>query len=211
MGTPDVPGIHIDSNDRVAIFGQTGSGKTFLSRYLLARVARLVVFDPKGTLRGQWRLQEWTHKTRKDLLDGDPVRVRVGAPLDGDWSPYLWDIYDAGDCTLYVDEMYGLVPVGKRPPDALNALYTRGRELGIGVVAVSQRPRWIPMQMISESSWFFGFRLMLEDDRRELAQIMGPMVLDRTTDRYGFWTFHAEWDQPLYTPQLVVQRQKVEA
>lgn len=202
-------GISIDSSDRVAIFGQTGSGKTFLARYLLARVKRLVVFDPKGTLRGQWRLAEWSDRTRSDLLDGDPVRVRVPAPLDGVWDDYLWDVYEAGNVTVYVDEMYGVVPIGKRPPDALNALYTRGRELGIGVVAVSQRPLWIPKQMISESSWFFGFRLMLEDDRRELAQIMGPDVLERTTDRYGFWTFHAEWDRPIYTPQLIVKRQKV--
>lgn len=200
--------LSIASNDRTAIFGQTGSGKTFLAAYLLRNVRRLVVFDPKGMLRGEWGLEEWSDKTRDRLLNGDPIRVRVAAPLDGGWSPYLWDIYNAGDVVLYVDEMYGVVPIGKRPPDALNALYTRGRELGIGVMAVSQRPLWIPKQMISESTWFFGFRLLLESDRRELAEIMGPEAMEPIKDRYGFLTFHAEWDAPIYTPQLEIRRRK---
>lgn len=204
-------GIDVRSNDRTAIFGQTGSGKTFLSRYLLARVRRLVVLDPKGMLRGAadgWRLEEWSPATRRRLLEGEPVRVRIPYPLDRDWEPYLWDIYEAGNCVLYIDEMYGVVPIGRRPPDPLNAIYTRGRELGLGVVAVSQRPVWVPREMVSESTWFFGFRLMLEDDRKSLADIMGPAVLDRIRDRYGFWTFNAEWEEPIYTPQLEIVRQR---
>lgn len=198
--------IDVKSTDRVAIFGQTGSGKTYFARYLVRSVRRLVVLDPKGMLRGKWGLLEWGPRTRKRLRNGLPVRVRIPAPLSGDWEPYLREIYNAGDLVLYIDEMYGVVPIGKRAPNYLNAIYTRGRELGIGVIAVSQRPAWIPREMISESTWFFCFRLMLEDDRRSVAQIMGPAALGFIRDRYGFLTYNAEWETPIYTPQLIVRR-----
>lgn len=198
--------IDVKSTDRVAIFGQTGSGKTFFARYLVRSARRLVVMDPKGMLRGKWGLQEWSSRTRKRLKNGFPVRVRIPAPISGNWEPYLVEIYNAGDLVLYIDEMYGVVPIGKRAPNYLNAIYTRGRELGIGVIAVSQRPAWIPREMISESTWFFCFRLMLEDDRRSVAQIMGPAALGFIRDRYGFLTYNAEWEAPVYTPQLIVRR-----
>lgn len=199
--------IAVNGNDRIAIFGQTGSGKTFFARHLLRGVKRLVVLDPKGTLGGAsgWRLAEWSAATRRKLLKGQPVRVRVPYPLDGNWDDVLWDVYNAGNVVLYVDEMYGVVPIGKRAPIPLNAIYTRGRELGIGVTAVSQRPAWIPREMVSESSWIFAFRLLQLEDRIRLKSIMGDAALEPIRDRYGFLTYNAEWEAPVYTAQLVVR------
>lgn len=207
--------IDVQPTDRVAIFGQTGSGKTYFARYLLRSARRLVVVDPKGMLRGKWGLQEWGARTRKELVRGRPVRVRIPSPIPNgnedpsvQWNTIFRFLYECGNLILYVDEMYGVVPIGKRAPNYLNAIYTRGRELGMGVVAVSQRPAWIPREMISESSWFFCFRLMLEDDRKSVAQIMGPIAENYIRDTYGFLTFNAEWQEPIYTPQLEVRNQK---
>lgn len=210
-----MPSIVVKSNDRAAIVGATGSGKTFLAQYLTWNVKRFVVCDPKGTLRGRWGLEEWSERTRDLLLDGKPVRVRIPAPVvvrskeDPDWEPFLWDVYDAGNCLLYVDEVYGVVPIGRKS-QALNAIYTRGRELGIGAIACSQRPSWIPLELLSESSWFFMFRLLLDEDRKRMAAMMGPAVTDPIRDPYGFWTFQTGWDEPVYTKQLEVKvlRQK---
>lgn len=213
--------ITVASNDRAAVIGMTESGKTFLSRYLLHTASRLVVLDPKGTLRGQWALREWSPETRKLLLAGEPVRVRVAAPLlrgassaseataleSAYWDAVLWDVYDARNVILYIDEVYGVVP-GGRPPAGLKAIYTRGRELGIGAISASQRPAWIPLELLSESKWYFLFRLQLEDDRKRMAGLMGADVLDPITDEHGFWSYKTGWDRPVYTSQLVVKRQK---
>lgn len=203
------PALTIQPNERVFIAGRTGSGKTFLSLHLLRKRTRLVVCDPKGTLgelAPEWGLDDWSEKGRKRLLAGDPVRLRIPAPLDGNWTPYLWDVYRAGDVTLYVDELYGVVPPGRTAPEPLLACYTRGRELGIGVVAATQRPSWIPLVAMSEADWFFVFRLTLEEDRRRLASFMGESVMTPITDRYGFLTYNPLWDQPIYTPRLIVRK-----
>jgi len=212
--------IEPGSDERVIITGQTGSGKTFLARQLLDGVKRLVVLDPKGMLRSpspdeaeygdieNWKLREWSETTEKLLKEGEPVRVRVPAPINGKWDEYLWAVYRAGNCVLYIDEVYGVVPPGKRPPEPLNAIYTRGRELGIGAVGVSQRPSWIPLEIMSEAEWYFCFRLMLDTDRRRMAEFMGMEVVSRITDRYGFWTYNVHWDEPVYTEQLEVETKR---
>lgn len=202
--------LSIQPNQRVFTAGRTGSGKTFLERYLLASSKRLVVCDPKGTLSTaiapDWRLTDWSEKGRKRLLAGDPVRLRIPAPLDGDWSSYLWDVYRAGNVLLYVDETYGVVPPGRAAPEPLLACYTRGRELGIGVHAATQRPSWIPLVCMSEADWFFVFRLTLDEDRKRLASFMGASVMQPIQDRYGFFSYSPEWDSPIYTPQLIVRK-----
>lgn len=205
--------LRIASNQRVFTAGRTGSGKTFLERHLLSGITRLVALDPKGTLgrlAPEWNLEDWSERGRKALLRGDPVRLRVPPSEDGDtpayWSPYIRDVYRAGDCLLYIDELYGVVPPGSRPPGPLVACYTRGRELGIGVHAATQRPAWVPLFAMSEADWFFVFRLTLDEDRRRLASFMGASVMDPIRDRYGFLTYHVEWDQPIYTERLLVRQ-----
>lgn len=212
--------IEVASDERAIIVGQTGSGKTFMARQLLADAKRLVVLDPKGMLRSpveyedpedsyeDWHLEEWSDAGAKRLAGDGPIRLRVPSPLDGDWSDVLWTVYRAGNCMLYIDEIYGVVPPGRRPPDALNAIYTRGRELGIGAIGCSQRPTWIPLTLISESYWFFCFRLMQDADRRRMAEFMGPSVLNQIHDRYGFYTYNVFWDEPVYTSQLMVVTDK---
>jgi hypothetical protein len=208
--------IHIAPNDRVAVVGATGSGKTFLSRHLTARAKRLAVADPKGTLYGKWGLDEWGKRTARELAEGDEIRVRIQPPIVDrseapDWEPYFWGVYDAGHTMLYIDEVYGVTGKGGKS-QALNAIYTRGRELQIGAISCSQRPSWIPLELLSESSWFFCFRLLLDEDRKRMAGLMGPNVLNgiRPGDPYGFYVYHVSWSEAIYVPQLEVRRPRRE-
>ena len=199
------------SSDRGIVIGQTGSGKTFFMRFLLKDVKRLVVFDPKGTLigpnasGGDWNLKDWDRRAAKALKRGVPYRSRVPSPLDGNWEPYTKRIYDAGNTMLYIDEMYGVVsprrPIGRY----LNAIYTRGRELGIGAWSASQRPTWIPLEILTEAQWFVLFRVLADQDRRRMAAIMGAQVMEEIPDTYGFWSYHVSWREPVYTPGLEVR------
>lgn len=210
--------LRIEPYERVIFVGKTGSGKTYLARHLAQSLRRLVVFDPKGMLNqpgAGWNLVDWSREGEKALLAGENIRLRVPAPLDGDWSPYLLAIQRAqlafdrpmkNPVTLYMDEVYGVVPPGKRPQDELVALYTRGREWGIGVWGATQRPVWVPLFVKSEAEWTFMFRLQLPDDQRSMAGIIGPAALVPIRDEYGFYIYNQLWNEPLYTPLLENQR-----
>ncbi len=193
--------MKIKANDRVLLAGKTGSGKTWFAHRLLAGVPRLVVIDPKATLI-DWGLTEpgaddWTRLER-----GGTGRFRILAPIVDD--PLMWyeslfqRLYDIGDLTVYIDEAYAVSSPGSRPGKYLAALYTRGRELGIGVWAATQRPTWIPLFLISEADWLIMFRLNLPDDRKRLAAIAGDRVMGRIPDKHGLWLYNVEDEKPRY-------------
>lgn len=190
--------------DRVAFVGRTTTGKTYAARLLLLGARRLVVIDPKGRLSDAYRLSQgdppWglaepSDETDALLASGAPVRVRYGAPLDGDYSGIFRRCYDAQNLTVYLDEVYGVAPSG-RPDDWLTALYTRGAELGIGVWAATQRPRRIPLIVLSEAAWTRLFRLKLQSDREYMAEQIGPVALEKLTD-HQFWLYRDSWDCPI--------------
>lgn len=202
----------ISSADRVLLAGQTGSGKSYMARALAARLPRLVCLDPKGTMPfdGWTNVEDWSDQGAKLLSSGKPVRLRVpphGPEIDPSeiaryWEPFLLAVYYAGDCCLYIDEMYGVSPPGRAPSPALTALYTRGRGLGIGVWAATQRPVWLPLFALSESTWFFMFRLLLEQDRIRMSQMMGPNVIVPFDDDFGYYLFRVGWREAIYSRGL---------
>jgi hypothetical protein len=200
--------VVVKANERVAYVGKTGSGKTFLARHVLAPIRRLVVFDPKATLGGpEWNLESGREAERR-LLRGGDARIRIRAPLDDDWTPYLRMVWEARNVTLYIDEVYALVPEGKRAPAEFNALYTRGREMGIGVHASTQRPRSIPAVTLTEAEWLFVFRVARPEDRNYVAGFGDEQGLMKglPRDEHGFWTYKATWRKPIYTPRFQARR-----
>lgn len=205
--------IRVRSNERAAFVGKTGSGKTTLAKFLTRSIDRLVVFDPKGSLkpddRPDWNLEPWTEDSARKLRDRSThIRLHVPGPgpTDDDrtyWLPFMQWIWDSGNVTLYMDEAYGVVPFGSRPPNQLVALVTRGREKEIGVWTATQRPAWIPMILLSESEWLFAFQLLLAGDRNRLAEIGGPELSVPVVDEHGFYIFNAQWPRPIYVPRLL--------
>lgn len=198
--------VSIKPSDRVTFVGKTGSGKTYAARILTKNLRRLVVFDPKGTLRGKWDLKEWTKRTAKDLRDGKDVRVRIPAPIDGNWEQYFQACYEAQDVTVYIDEVYGVLDKGNRASPYFTALYTRGRELNIGVWACTQRPAWMPLFVLSEAEWIFLFRLQLDADRKRMSEIMGDSVRHVTLTGHEFYLYNQSWDSPVKYPRITSRR-----
>lgn len=197
--------LTVRSNERVFLCGRTGSGKTFAAEELTKGLPRLVVLDPKGTLGG-WGLVPFDREAKRLLRLGDPIRARVvvdfGKPPDETWEEALGACLNAGDVTVYIDEVYGVVDPGSKPSPLLTAIWTRGRELGIGGFAASQRPSWVPLFFLSEADWYFVLRLSLDEDRRRMAAFMGPDVLEVIRDKHGIFLMRAEDETPMYLPQL---------
>ena len=172
-------GWDISTDDRGFITGATKSGKTYFARALLYPAPRLVVIDPKGLL---FKRHEWNLQTRAEawsaLRAGKPARVWLPDPLSNEgWESYFEDIYALRNVVVYIDELFGVGPLANSK--GLRALYTRGREYGIGVWGVSQRPRWIPLYTMSEVEYRVIFTLNILDDRKYMAETVGPIALQR--------------------------------
>ena len=191
-------------DNRVAFVGRTGSGKTYLARALLNDVDRLIVLDAKGTITGpEWRVEDFDGASRALRNPDSEFRLRVPAPINGDWEPFLWAAYEAENCTVYIDEVYG-VETGTKPSNALRACITRGRELGIGVWAATQRPSQIPLIILSEADWIFTFQLRLDVDRKRMAELIGPAALDPLSG-HNVVVYNDKLEKPVRYRSIVVR------
>lgn len=160
--------------ERLFLTGQTGSGKTTLAEFLLSKRKFVVVYDGKGRI--DWK--NYKRFTRfKDLIQSDNEKLIYKPNWDelAEQDPETVDkffqwIYQRGNTTLYVDEIYSIV-IGSKLPRYYHAVLTRGRELGISVWSGCQRPMLIPQTVLSESENAFAFRLSLTQDRDKMENL----------------------------------------
>lgn len=180
-------------NQRMLIVGTTGSGKSVLERHLLRLYSRSIVVDPKGTLGGGERggghlpgyeLAKSPRELERLSRRHEHVQYRpeIRWQNQADWERIFSYIYRRGHTMLAIDELFD-VHHWNRPPDSLRRCLTSGRELGIGFIGCTQRPRGIDRRIITESEIFAVFHLRDPDDRRFLQARIGPGRLPP----YGFW------------------------
>ena len=194
----DYPGIR--SDQRVFFVGKTGSGKTYSARALLssADIVRLVVVDAKGTFDpGQWRAELCPIAKLSDRMRDDEYRLII-RPTPDEFGEVGRVLAAERDYIVYIDEMYYLFQSGAQSKMLADwqALWTRGRELKIGVWCGVQRPSRIPLFAMSEADHYFVFRLSMREDRQRIAEIIGLENLPGVKTRYGF--LYAEPGREIY-------------
>jgi hypothetical protein len=162
--------------DRALFLGQTGSGKTTLARRMLWARHYAVIYDGKGTIDWPgYRIVTGIGKAER--LDPVKVpRIIYRPPIEEASDPkaietfFRW-IYERGNCTLYVDEVYSVAE--RTIPQYYSACMTRGRERGIEVWNSVQRPSRIPLSVLTEAENYYVFRLTLRDDRKRVEECTG--------------------------------------
>lgn len=183
-----VPG----AGKRAVFVGQTGCGKTTLVEHLLSWRRYVVAIDPKGLLDWPgYRLVRTVRELgqvrpdidRRVIYRPEPEELSDLDTLDRalDWC------YQRRRCTVYIDEVYGILPRGQTP-EALTACVTRGREHGVEVWSAVQRPSRIPLNLLSEAEHYYVFHLQLLEDRRRIEELCGlPKDAPANLPEYQFY------------------------
>jgi ABC-type dipeptide/oligopeptide/nickel transport system ATPase component len=170
------PGQH------VGIVGPTGAGKTYIAKDLLAlrRHAVVLATKSKDKTLDEYHFEKYTSwpadydarfvllwKKAKNLGDYQTQRLLIYKALD--------DIYRHGGWTVYMDDLYYISDtLGLKR--AIQMLYTQVRSQEVSLVASMQRPRWVPLEAVSQSTYLMTFHVR---DRYDVERIAGGMGVDR--------------------------------
>lgn len=195
--------IHIKGDERVLFAGKTGSGKTFAANTFLEQLPRICVYDPHARLDYEFTTLEQANKLWND------EEFCVSFTEADDFSEFVLTHFDEGGFVCYIDEIYAICPPRSAVPPVITKLWTQGRANNIGAWCAFQRPTFVPLFVISEAEHFFCFRLSLEDDRKRMAQVMGPTVLKTFKDSYGFYYHDIRTDVVTFYPRLRVRASDV--
>ncbi len=163
------------------LVGKTNSGKTYAAGLLLAASQRLVVIDGKGRMSlEEWRVKRVKSDELEKNLREDSFRL-ILRPAEDELPDIGTLLLAFTDIQIYIDELFFIFPTNKREPH-WSALWSRGRELQIGVWAAVQRPSFIPLLTMTEADHVFTFRLQGRSDRQRIAELVGIEDLPRLKD-----------------------------
>lgn len=218
LGPPGVGRWRYESGEHVTILGPTGWGKTHLAYRLLGATARprlpalALVIKPRDATVKRWAAELDMPIVHDWPLVASPLRRRRNGhtvwprftrdPEKDDALLYhvmkrtLRDTYARGDRIVFTDEAAGVAELkdpavrNSRPLAVyLEALWMRGRSMGAGVWAASQRPVDIPLHAYTQASHLFLGNDPDHRGRMRYAEIGGidPDVVKYQTARLPKW------------------------
>lgn len=176
------------------IAGRNGTGKSALASHLGSRWDRVLVYDPN--------MDPVAILPNSAICYGFPTAFRAlpgrviwrPTAAESDRIPELFDklirkILELGGAHgVIIHEAADLGGSDRElQPNTNHWLRTRRRRR-VPVIAVTQRPRNIARLFISEAQHAALFRLEDRDDRRRMAEFLGPEVVDEALPAdFSFW------------------------
>ena len=169
----------------IAIFGRRGSGKTTCARSIADRCRRVVVFDPLAEWRGfkGYRQAGSCREVAEIVASGRAHKLAYVPPPNGDQqraahclAAAVWKAQEHGtgaEVHLIVDEANLAYPVTKLPRDfwGLPACLLQGRHKKIGLIAISQRPALVSLDLRANAHRSYWFAIAGQDRRAALQTL----------------------------------------
>ncbi len=176
------------------VFGMRGCGKTVKVRNLIRDIRRLLVVDTKGydyqdgvAFRSLAELKTFWHK----VYQGD---FRLIYKPQGDDSEIIEDIAEictlclkCENLTLVVEEL-NIIFDSQRPPTEFNKMIFAGRDPGIDLIGVAQRPVGFGRKLTSQAKEFYIFYNREPDDVRFFKSYVGSEAAEaiRNLEKYNY-------------------------
>ena len=197
----------------VLLIGPTGSGKTIVAQDVEELRQHVVVIATKAkdeSLERYKRFSKMDHwppqwyeklilywKRPRNL--GDFKEQRAGI------YQVMSDLYEIGGWTVYFDDLYYVSnTLGLK--GAIQMFYTQVRSNNVSIMASIQRPAWVPLEAVSQSTYALVFSIRDERDIVRVAEglSLAPKELKSAIGNLKQYEFlFLETGQPL---QLVEKR-----
>lgn len=169
-------------SQHIGMIGPTDSGKSTLAIQLLDRRQYVVAFLTKPRDENlNYLADKLDYRKMLKWKDYDPDIVPRRAlwpdatDMDADREQKkqfllaLSHIYKQGGWCVYFDELWYLA-VHLKMEHQVKTYFQQVRSMNISVVAATQRPAWVPLEVYNQSSHLFFWR---DNDRRNLDRISG--------------------------------------
>lgn len=167
--------------EHIGMIGPTGSGKTTLALSLLSKRKYITIFGtkPKDSTLDELKKHNFKRVKTWDSLPADRYPRRILWPdatslyaavnQRNQFRKGFEQIYLQGGWCLYIDELWFMCKVLGLEFEVKTYLL-QARSLGISLVAASQRPRFIPLEVYDQSTHLFFWR---DNDESNLSRISG--------------------------------------
>lgn len=175
-----------------SVLGKTRSGKSFLARHGILSVCemdRVLIIDGKGddpTFRGLGRVvnrfpSKAVRQAQEARSDNPRRRHWYRLVTSEDWArahdqvaEALTEVMHEGDWVVVTDELRYLTDA-KYPGLGLRAewerIRLRGGYKGVGLVDLSQEPKWLPGSFYTQSAFYWISRIEDEATQKRVAEI----------------------------------------
>jgi ABC-type dipeptide/oligopeptide/nickel transport system ATPase component len=193
----------------IALVGSTGSGKSEFAQMLLRRYDSNFIIDTQDSLDVEGRILHDPHGLQLKLKLFKKLHyVPSKKYMDRDWWDYVFQCLSASSSkkkphprVIYIDELYHL-GYGSSFPVQIPKTLTTARQRSLSMFISTQRPRMIPMPVLSEATYIFVFYLSKWEDIeliasygrkskkdliRELEHMEDDFSFIRINNRKGTW------------------------
>ena len=169
----------------MALIARTRSGKTTFAREVLGIRDYVVVFGTKPRdveLYGGFEARGYVIKDKwsPDETRDNRVIFRPGGGLmdTGEqkraFTQALSELYEVGGWCVYIDEVLVLArDLGMTR--ILDRMWTQAASNDVTIVAGTQRPRGVPLNMLEQSEWFALWHIPDLEDRERAAEVLGSL------------------------------------